>query len=200
MKDPFADKLILLANGLVPLAILSWDLFKAQAGAEPITVALHTTGVTALVFLLLTLSITPLRKITGSNYLSNFRRMLGLYAFFCALLHFSIYFIFQQQWNILAVFRTAVSKPFIFFGMAALVMMVPLAATSTNGIIKRMGAKRWKRLHTLIYPCAIAGAIHYFMAVKRDETWPLTLMVVLAILLLLRPLLNSPATPRQKPA
>jgi sulfoxide reductase heme-binding subunit YedZ len=198
VKDPFADKLIVLANGLVPLGILGWDLYNGQAGADPITVALHTTGVTALVFLLLTLSVTPLRKITGWNYLSNFQRMLGLFSFFYACTHFSIYFVFQQQWNILAVFRTAVSKPFIFFGMGALLLMVPLAATSTNGIIKRMGAKRWKRLHALIYPCAVMGAIHYYMGVKADERWPLTFLGALLILLLLRLLPTSAPAMRRR--
>jgi DMSO/TMAO reductase YedYZ heme-binding membrane subunit len=198
VKDPLPDKLILLANGLVPLAILGWDLFNSQAGADPITVALHTTGVTALVFLLLTLAITPLRKITGWNYLSNFRRMLGLFSFLYAFIHVEIYIVYQQQWDIVGVFRTAMSKPFIFFGMGAFLLMIPLAATSTNGIIKRMGGKRWKRLHTLIYPCAVAGAIHYYMAVKADERWPPAFMFALLILLLLRPVLTSVPVLRRK--
>ena len=163
MKDPAFAKFVVLVNGAVPLAMLGWDAYWHQLGANPVNHAIHVTGFVAIIFIALTLAVTPLRKITGWNWLSHFRRMLGLYAFFYGLVHFSIYYSLQQSFHVKAVFWDAVDHPFIFYGMTALLLMVPLAATSTSGMIKRLGAANWKRLHKLVYVVAIAAAIHFWM-------------------------------------
>jgi sulfoxide reductase heme-binding subunit YedZ len=163
MKDPRFAKFVLLINGVVPLGMLAWDAYNGQIGANPVNDAIHITGVMTLVFLSLTLAVTPVRKITGWNWLSHFRRMLGLFAFFYAMIHFSLYFALQRSFSVTGVFEDTAKRPFIFFGMAALVLMIPLAITSTNGMIKWMGARKWKRLHQLIYLVAIAAAIHYWL-------------------------------------
>ena len=153
--------------------------------SEPIPVefAIRTTGMLTLIFLLLTLTVTPIRKLTGWNWLSHFRRMLGLYAFFYGCLHFLTYFGFYQSFSVKSVIADTIKRWFILFGMTALLMMIPLAITSTNGMIKRMGAKNWKRLHWLIYPAAIAGVVHYYLLVKADTTMPAIFGVVLGLLL-----------------
>src|SRR5207244_4436717 len=133
----------------------------------------------ALIFLFLSLSITPVRKLTGWNWLSHFRRMLGLYAFFYALIHFLIYFGFQRSMSVSRVFNDVLKRPFIFFGMAALAMLIPLAMTSTNGMIKRMGARRWKQLHRLAYVAAISGAVHYLLFGKIVTLQPEVFAAVL---------------------
>jgi sulfoxide reductase heme-binding subunit YedZ len=163
MKDPAFAKFVLLMNGAVPLALLGWDAQQHQLGANPVNHAIHITGAVAIIFIGLTLAVTPVRKITGWNWLSHFRRMLGLYAFLYASVHLMIYFVFQQSLDMGAVVRDVVNHRFILFGMIALVLMIPMAATSTNGMIKRLGAKRWKRIHKLMYLVAIAAAIHFWM-------------------------------------
>jgi sulfoxide reductase heme-binding subunit YedZ len=162
MKDPAFAKFVVLVNGAVPLALMGWDAYWHQLGANPVNHAIHVTGFVAIIFIALTLSVTPVRKITGWNWLSHFRRMLGLYAFFYGVVHFSIYFALQQSFHVKAVFWDAVDHPFIFYGMTALLLMIPLAVTSTNGMIKRLGAAKWKRLHKLVYIVAIAAAIHFW--------------------------------------
>ena len=156
----------MLVNGAIPLVMLGWDAYWHQLGANPVNDALHITGMTALVFIVLTLAVTPARKISGWNRLSHFRRMLGLYAFFYGLVHLSIYFALQQSFHVGAVVRDTLQHRYIFFGMTALALMIPLALTSTNGMIKRLGAARWKRLHKLVYIVAIAAAAHYWMIGK----------------------------------
>ena len=163
MKDPRFAKFTVLVNGLVPAAMLIWDAWQHQLGVDPVTRAIHVTGLTALTFLVLTLAVTPVRKISGWNWLSHFRRMLGLFAFFYALAHFSIYFGLERQFSVSAVIRDALQNNFILFGMTALLLMVPLALTSTNASIKRLGAARWKRIHQLVYISAIAAVTHYAM-------------------------------------
>jgi DMSO/TMAO reductase YedYZ heme-binding membrane subunit len=192
MKDPRFAKFVVLVNGAVPLALLGWDAKQGQLGADPANRAIHVTGMTALIFLMLTLAVTPVRKITGWNWLSHFRRMLGLYAFFYGCVHFSIYFGIEKSFSVKAVVQDALRHPFILFGMTALLLMVPLAATSTNGIIKRMGAAKWKALHRLVYISAIAAVTHYAMFGKLGgwktfedfSHWPQTMFVgIVAVLL-----------------
>jgi DMSO/TMAO reductase YedYZ heme-binding membrane subunit len=166
MKDPGFAKFVVLVNGAVPIALLGWDAYWHQLGANPVNHAIHVTGFVAIIFIGLTLAVTPVRKISGWNWLSHFRRMLGLYAFFYGLVHFLIYYAFQQSFSMAAVFRDTMTHRFIFFGMTALVLMIPLAATSTNGMIKWLGAAKWKRLHKLVYIVAIAAAIHFWMQPK----------------------------------
>jgi sulfoxide reductase heme-binding subunit YedZ len=183
MKDPQFAKFVLLINGAVPLALLGWDAYQHQLGANPVNHAIHITGSMAIIFIALTLAITPVRKITGWNWLSHFRRMLGLYAFFYACAHLAIYFAFQQSFNLTAVFWDAVDHPFLFFGMTALVLMIPLALTSTNGMIKRLGAKKWKNLHKLVYIVAIAAAIHFWMSSKLVGVYQEVFAGTVAVLL-----------------
>lgn len=186
VKDPGFAKFVVLVNSAVPLALLAWDGYHHRLGADPVAFAIHTTGMLALIFLILSLAITPARLISGSNWLSLFRRMLGLYAFFYASLHLLIYWAGQRGFSIAAVISESIKRPFILFGMTGLLLMVPLAITSTNGMIKRMGAAKWKRLHQLAYVSGIAGVIHYYMFVKADHRQPIVFIGVLAVLLLYR--------------
>jgi len=183
MKDPGFAKFVLLINGFVPLAMLSWDAQQHQLGANPTNEAIHITGVMAIIFLSLTLAVTPVRKATGWNWLSHFRRMLGLFAFYYALVHLSIYFAFQRGFSLVGVIQDTAKRPFIFFGMGALLLMIPLAITSTNGMIKSLGAKKWKRLHQLVYVVAISAAIHFWMYGKVVGVGQRLYVAVLALLL-----------------
>jgi sulfoxide reductase heme-binding subunit YedZ len=179
-------KLVVLVNGLVPPAIMAWDAFHGGLGANPIEFVLHTSGTLALVFLGLSLLVTPLRKISGVNFFSHFRRMLGLLAFTYALAHLATYVIFAQFFSPLAILRDVLEHPYIAVGMAGFAMMVPLAWTSTNAAVKRMGAARWKRLHRLAYAAAAAGVVHYYLLVKIDTRLPIAFGVVIGVLLLFR--------------
>ena len=139
MKDVGFAKFVLLVNGLVPGTLLLWDAYHGQAGANPVNYAIRTTGILALIFLCLSLLVTPLRKITGLNWLFHFRRLLGLYAFFYALAHFSIFFVLDRVIERVGhVFRNG-QAPYLIVGSVGLLAMVPLAATSTNYMIKRHG-------------------------------------------------------------
>jgi DMSO/TMAO reductase YedYZ heme-binding membrane subunit len=185
MKDSdlrFA-KLLVLVNCAVPAALLGWDAGHHQLGANPVNFAILTTGLLALIFLLLTLAVTPLRKITGLNWIIFSRRTLGLYAFFYASLHFLIFFFQDRQGSISSTLSEMVKRKYLIVGGIALLVMVPLAVTSTNAMIKRLGGKRWRALHRLAYVAAIAGVIHYYMQVKADVRQPLAFAAVLAILL-----------------
>jgi sulfoxide reductase heme-binding subunit YedZ len=199
VKDPEFSKFVLLVNGAVPLALLAWDGYWHQLGANPTLFAIHTTGMLTLIFLFLTLCVTPLRKITGWNWLSHFRRMLGLYAFFYGCVHLLTYLVFQQSFNLFNAVKDTLAHRFIFFGMTSLFLMVPLAITSTNAMIKRLGAARWKRLHQLVYPAAIAGVAHYYLLVKADTRLPITFAIVLVVLLGYRPLASRFSFLRAKP-
>jgi sulfoxide reductase heme-binding subunit YedZ len=183
MDDVKFNKLLIFANSLVPLAILVWDSFGGNTGANPIEFFLRTTGVLTLVFLLITLSVTPLRKYFGWNVLIKFRRMLGLYAFFYGFLHLVTYSIFDKSFSFSAIASDVWQRPFIAVGMLAFFLIVPLAVTSTNGMIKRLGGKNWARLHKLTYLAAILGVIHFWMIVKSDIFYPLLFGIVLAGLL-----------------
>jgi sulfoxide reductase heme-binding subunit YedZ len=152
-------------------------------GANPTEFAIRTTGFLTLIFLLITLSITPLRKLSGRNDLIKYRRMIGLFAFFYGALHLSIYFAIDRNLSFTSAAGDIVQRPFIAFGMAAFFLMIPLAVTSTNGMIKRLGGKRWQQLHKLTYLCAIGGVIHYYLIVKSDVLMPLAFAAVLAALL-----------------
>jgi sulfoxide reductase heme-binding subunit YedZ len=176
-------RLIVFVNSLVPLALLGWDAVRGQLGANPLEFAIRTTGVLALVFLLLSLAVTPLRKALGIAWMVKLRRMLGLFGFFYALLHLLTYMWFDKFFNLAAVFEDVGKRPFITVGMASFILLVPLAITSTTGMIKRLGGKRWSRLHRLAYVAAAGGVIHYYMLVKADTREPLLFALALAILL-----------------
>jgi sulfoxide reductase heme-binding subunit YedZ len=183
MKNPRFSKLVLSINALVPLALLSWDVYHKRVGANPPEFMTRTTGMLTLVFLTITLAVTPLRKITGLNWLVKFRRLLGLFAFFYGFLHLVTYVSFERYFNLRSVPGDVVSRPFIAFGMMAFFLMIPLAITSTNKMIKRIGGKRWNRLHQLVYAAGIAGALHYWLLVKSDTRLPLTFAFVVLLLL-----------------
>lgn len=179
-------KLVILVNGLVPLALLLWDLYRKQVGANPLEFATRTTGMMTLIFLTLTLAVTPLRKIFALNSLSKVRRMLGLFAFFYGSIHLLTYVWFDRFFNLLSVGGDIARRPFILVGMFAFVLLIPLAITSTNKMLKRMGGKRWRQLHRLTYLAAIAGVIHFWMLVKSDTRLPLTFGFVVFLLLVHR--------------
>jgi len=183
MKDTRFPKLLLLVNSLVPLALLLWDVWRNQVGANPLEFVTRTTGMLTLVFLLLTLAVSPLRRITGLNWLVRFRRMLGLLAFFYGVLHLMTYVAFDRFFRLTTIPGDILGRRFIAVGMAAFFLMLPLAITSTDKMIKRLGGKNWSRLHLVVYGSAILGVAHYFMLVKSDVRRPLTFAFLLAVLL-----------------
>ncbi|MEP6655105.1 MAG: ferric reductase-like transmembrane domain-containing protein, partial [Myxococcales bacterium] len=176
-------KLVVILNGLVPGLTLAWDALHHQIGANGVNYALHTTGLLSFIFLLLSLLVTPLRKLTGWNTLISFRRSLGLYGFFYACSHFLIFFIFDRALGVRSTVHEILVRRYLQIGTAGLLLMVPLALTSTNAMVMRLGAKRWKGLHRLSYVVAIAAAVHYYLLVKSDVRQPLAFAAVLAILL-----------------
>ena len=183
MTDVRFAKLVVFVNALVPLLLLLWDLYHKRVGPNPLEFATRTTGMLTLIFLSLTVAVTPLRKIFGVNSLVKVRRMLGLFAFFYGSLHLLTYVWFDRAFNLLSVGQDVVRRPFILAGMTAFLLMVPLAITSTNEMVKRLGGKRWAQLHRLVYLAAIAGVIHFWMLVKSDTRLPLTFGFILLFLL-----------------
>src|SRR6185503_9572409 len=190
MADIRFFKAVVFVNALVPLALLFWDLYHKRVGPNPLQFATTTTGIMTLIFLSLTVAITPLRKIFGINSLVKLRRMLGLFAFFYGALHLLTYIWFDRLFNFISVGQDVVKRPFILVGMLAFVLMVPLAVTSTNRMVKRLGGKRWATLHRLVYLSAIAGVIHFWMLVKSDTSLPLTFGFIVLFLLGYRLLLK----------
>lgn len=182
MKISFPKFLVFL-NSLIPLALLAWDLYRKQVGPNPVEFATRTTGMLTLVFLSLTVAITPLRRIFGINSLVKVRRILGLFAFFYGSLHLLTYIWFDRLWSLASVASDVVQRPFILVGMTAFLLMVPLAITSTNKMVKRIGGKRWAKLHRLAYLAAIAGVVHFWMLVKSDKSLPLTFGFIIVFLL-----------------
>jgi len=182
MKISF-PKFVVFINSLIPLALLLWDLYRKQVGPNPLEFATRTTGMLTLVFLSLTVAITPLRRIFGINSLVKFRRMLGLFAFFYGSLHLLTYIWFDRLFNFVSVAADVAQRPFILVGMTAFLLMVPLAITSTNKMVRRIGGKRWAKLHRLVYLAAIAGVVHFWMLVKSDVRLPLTFAFIILFLL-----------------
>jgi sulfoxide reductase heme-binding subunit YedZ len=170
---------------LVPVARLALGALRSQLGANPIEKITHQTGDWTLILLLVTLAITPLRRITGVNEIIAFRRMLGLFAFFYGTLHFLTYSWLDKFFDWHVIVKDVYKRPLITAGFTGFVLMIPLAVTSTKGWIRRLG-KKWQLLHRLIYVSAIAGVVHYIWLVKKDVRKPLTYAAVLAVLLLWR--------------
>ena len=183
MPDVKFNKVLVFVNALVPVTLLAWDWWRGQLGADPLNFITRSTGTLTLVFLLLTLAVTPARKLTGAQWLIRFRRMVGLFAFFYGTLHFLTYVWFDKYFNFREVAVDVWRRPFIAVGLLGFFLMVPLAITSTGGWIKRLGGKRWARLHKATYFAAAAGALHFYMLVKADTTKPLLFAAVLAALL-----------------
>lgn len=176
-------KVVVFVTCLLPAARLAWRAYHGALGANPIEVITHSTGDWTLIFLLITLSITPLRQLLGQPWLIRFRRMFGLFAFFYVCLHFTTYIWLDKFFDLHEILKDVAKRRFITVGFAAFVMLIPLAITSTAGWIRRLGGKRWRALHRLIYFSAIAGVIHYLWLVKADKHKPLEYGAVLAILL-----------------
>src|SRR5438128_3497976 len=183
MKDTRFAKLVLLVNGLVPLTLLLWDVYHKRVGANPLEFVTRTTGMLTLVFLLVSLAVSPLRRTTGLNWLIRFRRMLGLFAFFYGSLHLMTYIAFDRFLHLTTVPGDVVRRPFIAIGMTAFFLMAPLAITSTDKMVKRLGGKRWARLHRIVYLSGAFGVLHYYMLVKSDVRLPLTFAFMLFVLL-----------------
>ena len=176
-------KALLFLLCLVPLARLIVLGANDALGANPIEFITRSTGTWTLVFLLVTLSVTPLRKIFNQPALIKLRRMFGLFAFFYVCLHFTTYIWLDQFFDAGEIAKDIVKRPFITVGFLAFVLLIPLAATSNNAAIKRLGARRWQRLHRLVYPIGILGVVHYWWLVKKDLTQPIIYASILAVLL-----------------
>ena len=198
LKDTRFIKLLVFVNCLVPLLLLAWDGYHNQLGANPLDFITGATGKLALVFLLISLAITPIRKLTGWNQLIKHRRMLGLYAFFYGCLHLLTFVWFDNFFDLKAIAQDILKRPFIAIGMLSFLLMVPLAVTSTNGMIKRLGGRRWSRLHRSVYVVAILGVVHYWMLVKADIRQPLLFAGALALLLGYRIIVQYPPAQSQK--
>lgn len=170
---------------LLPLARLVYLGGVGGLGANPIEFVTHSTGTWALTGLMVTLSVTPLRRLTGQAALVRYRRMLGLFAFFYACLHFVTYIWLDQFFDLAAIAKDIVKRPFVTVGFAAFILLIPLAVTSNHAMMRRLG-RRWQRLHRLIYLIALLGVVHYLWLVKKDLTEPLIYGGMLALLLALR--------------
>ena len=185
MKLPFT-KIAIFASALMPLARLAWKAFHDGLGANPIEVITHSTGDWTLIFILLTLSVTPLRRITRQYWLVGLRRMVGLFAFFYGTLHFLTYIWLDKFFDTHEMWKDIAKRPFITVGFSAFVLMIPLALTSTAWSIRRLGGKNWQRLHRGIYFTGILAVVHYVWLVKADLRKPIEYGFVLSVLLLYR--------------
>jgi sulfoxide reductase heme-binding subunit YedZ len=179
-------KAVVFVLGLFPALLLLWDFHKDALGPNPVEYITHTTGDWTIRFLLITLSITPLRKLLLLPLLIRFRRMLGLYAFFYGCLHLATYLWLDQSFDWAGIWKDTYKRPYITAGFTAWVLMVPLALTSTAWSIRKLGGKNWQLLHRLIYFSALGGVIHYYWLVKSDVRLPLMYGAILLVLMLYR--------------
>ena len=186
MRGASLVKPLLFAASLGPLAWLSLGAWQGSLGANPIEAITRATGVWTLRFMLVTLAVTPARWLTGLNEVVRLRRMLGLFAFFYGSLHLLTYLWLDQFFDWAAIAKDVVKRPFITAGFSAYVLLVPLAITSTAGMIRRLGGRRWRRLHRLAYVTAALGVVHYWWLVKLDTLPPRNYGILLAALLLIR--------------
>jgi methionine sulfoxide reductase heme-binding subunit len=171
---------------LIPFADLLWRFITGNLGINPVETLQHGTGDWTIRFIVLTLCITPFRKLFKLPDLIRFRRMLGLFAFFYVCLHFLTYLGPDQSFDLSGMWKDVVKRPYITVGFTAFVLLIPLAVTSTTGWIRRLGGKRWQMLHRSIYVAAVCGVIHYYWLVKSDVRKPLFYGALVAILLLWR--------------
>ncbi len=181
-------KVVVFALCLVPLGKLATEafgFFGMTLGANPVEELIHRCGKWGLNFLLITLAVTPLRRTTGWNQVIRFRRMLGLFAFFYIVLHFLMYAGVDQRFAIDYIVEDIIERPYITLGMTALVLLLPLAVTSTSGMMRRLG-RRWQKIHRLVYPIAVLGVWHFWWQVKQDILEPLIYAGILALLFAIR--------------
>ncbi len=167
----------------VPLVWLVWDGVTNNLGANPVETVRRYTGDWTLRFLLIALTVTPLRRLTGWHVVVRLRRMLGLFAFFYACLHFVSYIWLDQFFMWDAIIEDILDRPYITVGVASFLLLIPLAVTSTNGMVRRLGGRRWQRLHQLVYVIAVLGVIHFLWLVKSDISEPVIYGAILALLL-----------------
>ena len=179
-------KAVLFAACLYPLASLIWLGLTGNLGADPVEFIRRATGTWTLDFLIITLSVTPLRRATGWHWLVRLRRMFGLYAFFYAVIHVVTYLWLDQLFDVEAIWHDVVKRPLIAAGFLSFVFMIPLAATSTDRMVRRLGGKRWQQLHRAVYLIAVAGVIHFWWLVKIDYTRPLIYSLIIGGLLVAR--------------
>lgn len=190
----YVYKPLVFAACAAPAAWMLWGVLAAlgklppggmDLGADPTNRLIHACGITTLRLLMTTLAVTPLRKLTGWNSLVRLRRMLGLFAFFYALLHFTVYVWLDQELDLHRIGADIVKRPYITIGMLALLLLIPLAVTSTNGMMRRLG-RRWTKLHKLIYLIAALGLWHFWWQVKKDIREPLLYVGIFAVLMAFR--------------
>lgn len=179
-------KVVVFAACLVPVALLVWRGLHNDLSADPIAFITHRTGDWTLRFLVITLAITPLRKILRLPQLIRFRRMMGLFAFFYVCLHFTTWIWLDKNFVWPELWKDVLERPFITIGFTGFVLLIPLAITSTAGWIRRLGGKRWQLLHRLVYLIAVLGVIHYYWLVKSDVRKPLFYGFLVAVLLVWR--------------
>lgn len=172
-----------LVVALLPLALLVHRGLGEKLGANPIETVTRETGIWALRFLLITLAVSPLRRLSGWHAIITLRRMFGLFAFFYATLHFGIYLVFEQFFDLGSILEDVAKRPYITVGFLAFTLLVPLAVTSTKGMIRRLGGRKWRRLHLLIHVSTASAVVHYLWLVKADTRPPLIYGILLAILL-----------------
>ncbi len=184
LKSVYAKPVLFLIC-LLPFLLLIADAFRGELGANPVETLTFTTGEWTLRFLLITLTMTPLRNWSGQSVWLRFRRMLGLYAFFYGVCHFAIWFVADHSLDLLAMFDDIVERPYITFGFTALLLMIPLAITSNQAMIRRLG-RRWRSLHQLVYPTLLLGILHYLWLTKADYLEPGIYAIIAAFLLLQR--------------
>ena len=175
-------KVIVHVLCLLPLVRLIYCFYTNDLTANPVEFITHSTGTWALAILLISLTITPLRKIKKLNWLISLRRMIGLYSFFYANLHFLTYIVFDLNFNFSGVAKDIAKRPFITIGFAAFVLLLPLAITSNKFSIRKLTGKRWNQLHRLVYPAAILGVVHFYWLVKSDVRQPVIYAVILSLL------------------
>jgi len=186
-------KPFVFAACLVPFALLAWDTFAETLGPDPVAALEHRSGLWALRLLLLTLAVTPLRRFTGWHKAIRFRRMLGLFAFFYASVHLTIYTVVDLGGFWAQLLEEIVKRPYITVGFAAWLMLVPLTVTSTQGMMRRLG-RRWQLLHRLVYPAALCGTLHFLWLVKADHREPAMYVGIFTLLMVVRmPILRARA-------
>ena len=179
-------KALIFGLSLIPLGKLAFNAYLDRLGANPIEKITHITGYWALSYLLITLSVTPLRRFSGWLWLMRLRRMLGLFGFFYAILHFLTYLILDQFFDWQAIFEDIFKRPYITVGFSVFLILIPLAITSSNAMMRQLGGRRWKKLHQLVYLCALGGVIHFAWLVKKDLSNPVIFAVILGFLLGIR--------------
>jgi methionine sulfoxide reductase heme-binding subunit len=183
MSDTSFQRRLIAFCALIPAGLMAWDWQQGNLGVNPVEFVTRATGVLTLIFLVLTLAVTPLKELLRWTWLVKHRRLLGLVAFAYAFAHLVTYVAFDRDWKLDTIPLDVWRRPFIALGMFSFLLMIPLAATSTNRIIRKMGQEKWRLLHRLTYYIAIGGVLHYWMIVKSDITYPLLFAILVGLLL-----------------